>query len=390
MTKALRTAIIAALATSLGAVAAQATVRNSSFSDAVFVMSNRAEGNRVTMIRRTDSGRLVRIGSYGTGGEGSGPGEISATDPFGSQGSLTLSPDGRFLFASNAGSNEISTFRVLDDGLLLTSVVSSGGSYPVSVTMKGNIVYVLNAGAEGVVTGFRLTRSGQLLPIRGSSRTLQVPTPNAGKQPNIFFSPAQVQFSPDGDWLVISDKNIDSRGTLQLFKVGSDGQLAARPVVTISEDPAPFGFTFDRRGHLVLTEAARGAVSTYDINDDGTLQPITLSVFNGQGEPCWVDMSRNFAYVTNTATQNITGYNVARNGELTLLNPSGVSGVVGGAGSGPVDVAVSGDGRFLNVLSSGTGIVQSFRINPFTGALTLSGELKVFDGNSGAAGLTAN
>jgi 6-phosphogluconolactonase len=375
---------------SLGAVAAQATVRSSSFSDAVFVMSNSAAGNRVAMIRRSEAGALTQIGSYATRGEGSGPGEVSATDPFGSQGSLLLSPDGRWLFASNAGSNEISTFRVLENGLLLTGVVSSGGAYPVSITMKGNIVYVLNAGAEGVVAGFRLTRTGQLVPIRGSARTLVVPTPNVAKQPNIFFSPAQVEFSPDGDWLVVTDKNIDSRGTLQLFKVNDDGVLAARPVVTTSEDPAPFGFTFDRRGHLVVTEAARGAVSTYDINDNGTLRPITLSVFNGQGEPCWVDMSRNFAYVTNTATQNVTGYRVARDGTLTLLSPSGSDASVGGPGSGPVDVAVSGDGRFLNVLSSGSGLVQSFRINPLTGALTKSGELKMFEGNSGAAGLTAN
>lgn len=388
MNKALRTALVAALATSLGAVAAQATVRSSSFSDAVFAMSNSAAGNRVTMMRRTASGALVRVGTYATRGEGSGPGEISATDPFGSQGSLTLSPDGRWLFASNAGSNEISTFRVQDDGLLLTSVVSSGGTYPVSITVRGDTVYVLNAGGEGNLNGFKLTRRGQLVQMRGSTRILERPTPNAGQQPNIFFSPAQAEFSPDGDFVVVTDKNIDSLGTIQVFKVNDNDLLSAQPVVTTSADPAPFGFTFDRRGHLVVTEAARGAASTYEINEDGTLRQITPSVFNGQGEPCWIDMSGNFAYVTNTATNNVTSFRVSRSGQLSLIQQSAA--VVGGAGSGPVDVSVSGDGRYLNVLSSGSGTVQSFRINRLTGTLTLSGELKAFDGNSGAAGLVAN
>jgi hypothetical protein len=45
----------------------------------------------------------------------------------------------------NAGSNTISVFAVRGDRLALRQVLSSGGTFPVSVVVYGNLVYVLNA-----------------------------------------------------------------------------------------------------------------------------------------------------------------------------------------------------------------------------------------------------
>jgi 6-phosphogluconolactonase (cycloisomerase 2 family) len=390
MIKTLRTAIVVALAATMGGTAAHASVRTSLFSDSVYVMSNSAAGNRVAVLRRSPSGGLTNTGTFATGGKGSGPGELIVSDPLGSQGSMLLSPDARWLFTVNAGSNQISAFKVTDDGLRLTSVVSSGGTYPVSLTLSGNVLYALNAVGDGSVAGFRLTRSGQLQPIEGSVRSLHAATPSVVKQPSIVFSPSQVSFSPDGDWLVVTDKNAGTLGTIQLFKVDPDGMIADAPVVTNSGDQLPFGFTFDRRGHLLVTETGGGAVSSYDINDNGTLTPISQSVLNGQSQPCWIDTTRNFAFVVNTLSQNITGYRVNRRGQLSLLSPNGSNAQLGTAGTaGAIDVNVSGDGRFLNVVTGDTGIVRTFRINPLNGALTLTGQLKVFEGNSGMMGIAA-
>jgi 6-phosphogluconolactonase (cycloisomerase 2 family) len=393
MFKTLRAAVLVALATVIGGTAAQAGVRSSLFSDSVFVMSNSAAGNSIAMLKRTPSGGLVNTGIFSTRGIGSGPGETVTSDPLGSQNSLKLSDDAQWLFAVNAGSNQISAFKVRENRLQLTSVVNSGGVYPTALTVSGNVVYALNAGGNGTVAGFRLSRNGQLKPIPGSIRSLNLATPNMSKQPNLLFSPADVGISPDGDWLVVTDKNFGGIGKILTFKVDDDGVLSKNPVITASPDPVPFGFTFDRRGHLLVTETAVGAMTSYNINDNGTLQPISLSVSNGNRpflstQPCWVDTTRNFAFVVNTLSQDVTSYRLNRRGELSLVAATSVQ--LGTAGeAGAIDIAISGDSRFANVVTGDTGIVRSFRINPLTGSLTLTATLKVFEGNSGMEGIAA-
>src|SRR5712691_9295294 len=62
---------------------------------------------------------------------------------------------GALYAATNATTgNEVSVFAVESDGLELTDRVSSGGEQPVSVTAFRGLVYVLNAGGAGNITGF--------------------------------------------------------------------------------------------------------------------------------------------------------------------------------------------------------------------------------------------
>jgi 6-phosphogluconolactonase len=105
---------------------------------------------------------------FSTRGNGSG----STVDPLTSQGSLTLSTDHRFLFAVNAGSGTVSSFAVRGAQISLLDTVPTGGSLPTSVTQAGDLVYVLNAGSNGSVSGFRILGNGRLLPIPHSTRYL--------------------------------------------------------------------------------------------------------------------------------------------------------------------------------------------------------------------------
>src|SRR2546422_8881029 len=91
------------------------------------------------------------------------------------------------LFRS-AGSNDVSVFTVGAAGLSLASRTSSGGTLPISLTVHGNELYVLNAGGSGNISGFTVDNSGGLTPIAGSTQPLS--GSNVG--------PAQVAFSPDG------------------------------------------------------------------------------------------------------------------------------------------------------------------------------------------------
>src|SRR3989454_9153601 len=108
---------------------------------------------------------LTVAGTVATGGTGTGSG-------LGSQGALALSDNGRWLFAVNAGSNDVSIFRVGPAGLSLTSRIPSGGTQPVSLTVHGNLLYVLNGGVSGNIAGFALDANGGAAAIPGSSRAL--------------------------------------------------------------------------------------------------------------------------------------------------------------------------------------------------------------------------
>src|ERR1700687_2583877 len=125
---------------------------------AVFVMTNSADKNEIIAYKRAVDGTLQAGRTFVTGGRGSG----GVTDPLSSQGSLILSQDHSLLFAANAGSGDISVFRVHGSALTLVDKVASGGSGPNAVAQHRNLVYVLNAGGGSNVTGFFLEKEGKL------------------------------------------------------------------------------------------------------------------------------------------------------------------------------------------------------------------------------------
>src|SRR2546423_5336641 len=196
---------------------------------AVYALTNQAGGNTVAVYTRAADGSLTWLGGVATGGSGAG-------SSLGSQGALALSDDGRWLFAVNAGSNDVSAFRVTSGGLSLTSRVPSGGLRPISLTVHDELLYVLNAGGDGNISGFIVGAAGALTPIPGSTRPLS----------GSAVGPAQVSFSPDGRWLIVTEKTTNR---LDVYRVGADG-IASGGAVTASAGGQPFGFAFGHRGGL--------------------------------------------------------------------------------------------------------------------------------------------
>ena len=114
---------------------------------AVYVLTNQVE-NAVAVFRRTIDGHLTAAGQFSTGGAGD-PVAIPPdppVDPLASQGALVFGPGNQFLFAVNAGSNEISVLSVSRSWLHLVDVVDSGGVRPISLSVYENLLYVLNEG----------------------------------------------------------------------------------------------------------------------------------------------------------------------------------------------------------------------------------------------------
>jgi hypothetical protein len=105
MKRTFRGVLAALVVLATAAVFAPAAMASSDTPGAVYVLTNSPAGNAVLLYGRGGDGSLTPAGSFATGGVGSGTG-------LGSQNAVIVSDDHRRLFAVNAGSNTISSFRI--------------------------------------------------------------------------------------------------------------------------------------------------------------------------------------------------------------------------------------------------------------------------------------
>jgi 6-phosphogluconolactonase (cycloisomerase 2 family) len=308
-------------------------------------MDNSPTGNNVLVFQRSSDGTIVSAGSQSTGGLGTGAG-------LGSQGAVLLTRDGEWLFVCNAGSDEISVFTVARTGLQLSAKVASGGRMPISLTLSGNLLYVLNAGGavgdQDNITGFQFAQ-GQLTPLPGSTRTLSAD--NTG--------PAQVSFTSSGDVLVVTEK---TTSLIDTFSLATDGSPNS-PKVFASPAATPFGFAAGHQNRIFVSNAAGSSLSSYEITNGGDVEVISDAIPTLQKAACWVALTENnrFAYTANTGSGSISGYSVAPDGTIELLDADGRTGNPGD-GSHPIDMALSNNSRFLYSLNTGNGTISAFQV----------------------------
>ena len=322
---------------------------------AVYTLTNSSSGNAVMMFNRSSNGSLALGGTFSTGGMGSGAGLAS-------QGSLILDASNRFLFAVNAGSNNISVFSVSFSGLSLVGTTSSWGKNPISLTSFGNMLYVLNdGGAVGdtdTLAGFTVDANGNLHNI---SQGIPLSAASVG--------PAEVSFSPEGNQLVVTEKNTNN---IDVFTLDSMGNVTGMKVMTSAAE-TPYGFAFGKHDNLIVSDAVggavnAGAVSSYYLAEDGTHWTVTGSAADHQSAPCWIAVTNDglYAYTTNTGSGTVSSYSVGFSGKLTLMNQTAAN---VGSTSAPIDMAISNDARSLYVLGPATGVIKGFGLG-VNGSLT--------------------
>jgi 6-phosphogluconolactonase len=313
----------------------------------VYTMSNDAAGNAVLAYVRGPAGTLSLAQTLPTSGLGTSAG-------LGTQGAVTLSRDGMFLFAVNAGSGSVSTFRVGGHGLERASTVPSGGSTPISVTERAGVVYVLNGGAGGNITGFR-NANGVLAPLADGVR---------GLSDDIDVGPAEVSFDRLGRTVVVTEKNTNRITT---YAAHADGTLG-QPQITPSAGMTPFGFAFDAANHLLVSEADGGApdasaLSSYRFKGNAPHSPVVVSgsVGTRQTAACWTAVTPDgrLAFTTNTGSGSVSSFSVDERGALTLVESVAEQ----TEGSAPIDVVVSPSGVRLFVLNGPVHTIGSFAIS---------------------------
>ncbi|MEM1055638.1 MAG: beta-propeller fold lactonase family protein [Bacteroidota bacterium] len=342
------------LSTALRAVNDDFTFRSRG---AVFVLSNDETENSVIAFARAEDGTLSPFDTYPTGGQGAPPLGAS-TDPI-----IIGGFRGKYLYAVNAGSDEISVFRINGDGLEFYGNTPSGGAQPMSLTASDNRLYVLNSGRDseaGNVTGFEIRPNGRL---RALGVTAELPGSFG------IGGPPQIGFDPAGQTVTVTDRPSNQ---IAIYPVNMDGSLGM-PEVTASNGPTPFGFDHDASGRLFVSEANGGTpdasfLTSYD--QTGTsLSVISGSVDTNETAACWARVIGNYVYTTNTASGTITGFEIGDDGSLSLLDDDGIT---ANTAANPRDLNIAL--RYLYAQSDGQ--IDAFRIGE-DGSLTSIGTVAV-------------
>jgi 6-phosphogluconolactonase (cycloisomerase 2 family) len=362
--------------------------------------NNGPAGNFVVGFGRRADGSLVPLDAYGTGGDGRAAPSSSSPrlNSLAAEDSI-IAVNNRFLIVVNAGSNNITSFRInADFSLTRLDIEASGGTSPVSLAYRNGIVYVAHADEDGVFTG-PANQSGNITAMRLEAATGQL-TPIAGFSVSLRARPADLEVTPDGAYLIASALNAGSPALPQptgaevsSFRIQTDGTLTAAPAGTGMSTqlnnpegrnlPNAIGIeTYARDGkQFVIAAEARtvsstgvpaanfsavqtGSVSTWEIAADGTLMPRTQdfrlgpTLTSGPSQPGFIAYSPSYelAMVASTSGARLSGLVLGDNGAVQLSNggymvqgkavdPSSSTPLADADGF--VDVAFSPDGNFL-------------------------------------------
>jgi hypothetical protein len=341
----------------------------------VFVQTNNPAGNAVVVYNRADSGILTQAGVYPTGGLG-GALDGAGADHLTSQGSVVFDRWNQLLYVVNAGSNTVSVFEAYGGRLALVQVISSGGTFPVSIAIRRDLVYVLNARNGGSVQGY--IRFGPwMVAVPQWRRGLNLSQSAQGTPTEFLNTPGEVVFTPNGSQLLVSTKaNGDD---IDVFGVGRDGGLSAAPVVN-SEGETPFAMAFDSSGRLLVTEVGTSTIASFEVEPNGQLTPVSTAL-TGQAASCWIlNSGDDTFYVSNAGSAS----------ETTISDDDGALSNLGHTATDPgtIDATVTPGGRFLYVETGTDGVVDEFAISP-EGALTEIGSV-VIPAPQGSEGLASS
>ncbi len=328
-----------------------------------FVYTNNNDSpNTVTGFSVGPGGTLTKVGSpFPTGGNGSGLFSASNT--------ATVTIRKKFLYVANTGSNNISGFSINTTTGALTPVPDSpfatGGSgsffgISLAVTPNGKFVYAGNAGSRDI-SAFSVGSNGALTAITGSP----------------FFigdSPDGIKVSPNGKFLAVALPFSDS---VAMFRIGSNGALT--PVNSpfaqggMGGSDAASSVDMSCKSNLLFAAIANSTeteVGVSTIASSGALSPIADSPFafvGGKNSSVGILSPNNqWLFVSNQDSNTITSLDVGSNGSLAQVSDSPFS------NSGAIDpngMATNAEGTLLYV-ANGDNTVTGFSINNSNGSLS--------------------
>jgi 6-phosphogluconolactonase (cycloisomerase 2 family) len=276
-----------------------------------FDVTNRVEGFRVS-----PAGTLTRLkeSPFFTGGKTGTAGGAYAGR------TLAVSPNGRYLYAANQGTADISVFTVNQATGGLTVSPTRYAVFPNQRSQVGATMAMTPNGK------FLFAASGSLFDLRtfaitpsGALRYAAVPlAPLSGQALDMVVT-------RDNKFLLVTDESKD----IQVFSISSKGALtevAGSPFPTFGEGA---GMTMDCSGErLYLGDGQKTGtvVEALSIAKDGTLTPLPGSPFDGalgnNSNTVLLSVDGKFLYVGNQYSSAVSSFSVADDGSLTEVPTS--------------------------------------------------------------------
>ena len=395
--------------------------------------------NSVIHYRRAANGMIEEVARTATGGRGSGTfkpisGQESAPNAFEGAGSVILSPDRRFLFATNGGDNSVSSFSVDKDGrLTLLDTKRTGNAVEGKSGTAKSLAYLPSKGMLFVLHSFgpdhvrlmSVSGDGKLTPrmeqytVNTKDKTDRVPT-MAVLSPNEKFllvgttfdrpiahtglypdgSPILWVQQPDGTFRVIASNAPDPDG-LVVFPVQNDGTLGAAKFQD-AKGGSPFyiAFLHGRSDTFVVGYAVGDGCTVGTIDRDGNLSigPL-VKIDTGPGLPselCWLAVSPDddLVYATNFGYSYVSALRINGNGLEILKDPAcpkvpgdgTARGLNSTVTSGPSDNWITPDGNYLYQIYGNAAKLVGYATKP-DGSLDEIASVKIpYNSPQGLAG----
>jgi len=279
--------------------------------------------------------------------------------------SLAIHPSGKYLYAANSGSNNISLYTISSTGGL-TEVTprQSAGTSPTLLVMdpSGSLLYVANSGSFDISV-FSIGTNGNLTPVQQTN----------GPTAPIGMSAINMALAPSGNVLYVTGQGL--QGWIEVFPMNQGvlgTPVSGSPFLTGNN---PYGLVIDSASHLYTANKQDNAISEFTINSDGSLGTIAGSpigeTYTGPVS-LLIDKSGKYLYVANQGSGNLAAYSIGSDGGLTLLTSSPFT-----TGAQPSFIAADSSGKYLFVGNQASPVIQSFSLDTTSGALTSVGSYSV-------------
>jgi 6-phosphogluconolactonase (cycloisomerase 2 family) len=359
----------------------------------LYMQTNEVE-NAIIHYHWSAKGPLAELERVATGGAGSGElspiYHVKRPNDFEGAGSVILTPDHRFLFATNGGDNSVSSFAVDKEGrLTLLDVKRTGntegrGAKSLAYAPSSRTLYVLHTFGPDHLRLMSVDGEGKLTPRpeKYSANTKdwndRVPTTAVLSPDGKFlvvgttFDELPTRKNPDGSLILwVPDKhgalhliasNAPDPDGIVVFPVGEDGALR-EPSLYDARGASPFyiAFLHNRPDTFVVGYAVSDAVSVGKINADGKISIGPLVKINtSSGVPselCWLAVSPDdrFVFATEFGYSYMSSFRIDGNGLSIAKDPASIKvpgdgtfrAINGSVSSGPSDSWVSPDGAYL-------------------------------------------
>lgn len=261
---------------------------------------------------------------------------------------LAVHPTGKYVYAANAGENDVSLFTVeLGGQLVETGSRTPTGTSPtlLVVDSAGQYLYVGNSGSQNISV-FSISSSGTLTQV--------------GNPYQVGISPLNMQLSPSGSFLYVTGASpqAGTPGYIEVLSANA-GILSLNGAIT-QAGASPYGLVISPNGNYLYTaNFGDNTISEFTIGSNGLLTPIAGSpigeTYTGPVSLV-IEPSGKYLYVANQQSSgNVAGYSIGTSGALSLLTNSPYP-----TGSQPNFIASDPGGNFMFVGNLTKPVIESF------------------------------